>query len=182
MKKIPRHDDLCETLGHDALCPDGGLLVRNEKGQFPAKTSGNVYGPRRLRAAREEISRISDGGRLIIERLAILGGLVRDPNNLLHSGSVQVRALIKLAEIYWGKQIRGQVKHTGVVAHVPVPLDEAALAARLARLPDEALRKIDDAWTAIEDAEVTPAEGPGEGGDVPSQLPPVPGGGVGDGT
>jgi len=162
-----RHDELCDELGHDALCPEGPLVPRASMGVWPKGVSGNAFGPRRLRAARALIAEITDNGRTIIERLAILGGLMRDPQNLMHTDAVQVRALGMLKDLFWGKQIRGQVHHTGAVAHVPVTAETAT---KLAALSPETLDAIERAHLALAaeqaiDAEFTPAPGPSDPGD-----------------
>jgi hypothetical protein len=112
------HDDLCEITGeHDHWCPptERALIPHKPNGQWPKGLSGNMYGPKRLRAARALIDSLTDGGRTLIERLMVLGALAPDPNGQVIPPAVQVRAVVKLSDIFWGKEIRKKV--SGTVKH-----------------------------------------------------------------
>lgn len=178
-QNIFKHDALCDELGHDALCPptDKAVVPHQSDGKWPKGVGGNRYGPRRLKAARALIAELTDGGRLIIERLCILGGVIPDPKQMYHSDGVQVRALKELREIYYGKQIRNQVavKVGGTVSHDHVHrLPTEAEQARLSRMSDEDLAKLDAAYQAIEDAEFTEAmqHASSEPGPAPAEPEP----------
>lgn len=165
--RLERHDGLCELLGtHDHFCPptEPALeIVKHEpgSGKWMKGTSGNVYGPRRIRAARALISEMSDGGRTIIERLFALAGL-GEAQGIAPTGAVQVRAAIRLSEILWGKQIKvsGKVEHQGKVEHEHVAVTEQEKARRLlvSKLTDEQLRVLEEVHRTraeIVDAEFT---------------------------
>jgi hypothetical protein len=129
---------LCMRIGCCSLCPEDDedtligkeaatrTLARRPDGKWPPGVNGNLYKPRRRRAALELIAAYTDGGRLLIERAHLLAGVpIPGSEEVWHGetipASVQQRSLWRLIDFYFGKRISVSGKVTGSISHHVAP-------------------------------------------------------------
>jgi len=104
-------------------------MVHKPNGQWPKGVGGNLYKPRRRRAALELIAAYTDGGRLLVDSMFTMAGLPTpgaDPNaapRALYGELVQFRARKHLWDFFFGKryQVSGKVRSEVVHTLDPTP-------------------------------------------------------------
>lgn len=153
-----RHDYFCIEFGHDAFCPDTAPSIvpfDPKTGQWLKGASGNLYGPKRLRAAREYIASVTGNGKTLLDKLMEIGGLMPAAGGEFYTGPVKVRALIKLADIFYGKQISGKV--TGDVKH-HVEVTTPQVTHEMSKFSTDELEALDRFYALQSKREAKPAQ------------------------
>jgi hypothetical protein len=131
-----QHDTWCEIFGCDSLCPDtapSAVPYDPKTGRWLKGYSGHKTASRRLREARQYIVAQHGGGTKIIDTLYMMAGISPAPTgeHFQFSAAVKIRALTKIADIFFGKEIRkvisGKVQHDVTVAAPKVAHDMSKL-------------------------------------------------------